>query len=228
MTINTHFGGADAYADRGAPCASAGVDILATQELVTAGRRRAGHRRDRAICCRTTSYRPAVTSVRQRAVEPHATGDDPRRGRDAATDTPLSPRRRPSPGTTMRSPACTPSRRTRTTPADWSDRAGPGSPSGSVISGTRLSSPATSTPPPITNNFAPFSPPGYARRRLARSAPAGCRPIPANRRRVPMLITIDHVLASDGIVATDVRAGGRSPAPTTPRSSCDSPLSPGV
>ena len=27
---------------------------------------------------------------------------------------------------------------------------------------------------------------------------------PANRRRVPMLITIDHVLASDGIVATDV------------------------
>ena len=27
---------------------------------------------------------------------------------------------------------------------------------------------------------------------------------PANRRRVPLLITIDHVLASDGIVATDV------------------------
>ena len=27
---------------------------------------------------------------------------------------------------------------------------------------------------------------------------------PANRRRVPLLITIDHVLASDGIVAADV------------------------
>ena len=53
--------------------------------------------------------------------------------------------------------------------------------------------------PPVSHLLAT----GYAD--AASQVGAGWLPTyPANRRRVPLLITIDHVLASDGIVATDV------------------------
>ena len=46
--------------------------------------------------------------------------------------------------------------------------------------------PASRTPPP-------------------RSAPGGCRRSPPTAAACPLLITIDHVLANDGIVATEVQ-----------------------
>ena len=200
MTLNMHYGGADPDAVVAAVRAH-DVDVLATEEMTPEAVDALQRRRHRRPAPATTTSSRAATAIGQRRVEPLPA--DPRRTRRATSATRRSRRCSTTTAGRSSSSAVHPLSPYPANAAEWSRRDRSHRDVARRRRGPRPSSPATSTPPATTSSSATSSTPGSPT--PPTQAGVGWQPTyPANRRRIPLLVTIDHVLVHGGIVATDV------------------------